>query len=235
MLIARINKLLTRYLGIRISRARPTFDLARNTLIKNSGTTFVIDGGANRGQWALAIKRDFQDLPIISIEPIQAAFQQLASCSSHHLNWECLNVALSDHLGKATMNVASNGEQSSSLLKPGNHLDYYPTVKFLETQVTALITLDSLDVSRSELVYLKLDLQGHELPALRGAQELLKHVVGIELEMTTVEMYEGQAAFLEIANFLAGCGFEIYSFSDAFRGKDGQTIYLDVLFNRKIE
>lgn len=235
MSIAKINAILTRFLGIRISRARPTFDFARRTLLTQSGATFVIDGGANRGQWAKALKLEFKNLHILSIEPIQSAFQELTLSANRFSNWECKNVALSDHLGEATMNVASNGQQSSSLLKPGNHLDYYPSVKFLETQVTTLITLDSLKISQNELVYLKLDLQGHELPALRGAQELLKRVVAIELEMTTVQMYEGQATFLEVADFLASCGFNIFTFSDAFRGLDGQTVYLDVLFKRNKE
>jgi FkbM family methyltransferase len=232
MSISKINEILTRYLGIRISRARPSFDLARRTLIKDSGATFVIDGGANRGQWSIAMKTVFPELPILSIEPINSAFQELVLATSKYSNWKCQNVALSDHLGKATMNVASNGDQSSSLLKPGNHLDYYPSVEFLRTQEAELITLDSLGIPKSDRVYLKLDLQGHELSALNGAQELLQHVVGIELEMTTVEMYEGQATFLEVANFLAGYGFSIFTFSDAFRGADGQTIYLDVLFKR---
>jgi FkbM family methyltransferase len=232
MLTDKINEILTRFFRIKIARARPTFDMARRVLVKDSGTTFVVDGGANRGQWALNMKKSFRDLPILSIEPINSAFQELASIASQHLKWECKNVALSDHFGKAIINIASNGEQSSSLLKPGNHLDYYPSVKFLETQETSLITLDSLSIPKNHRVYLKLDLQGHELAALIGAKELLKYVVGIELEMTTIEMYEGQATFLEVANFLAGCGFEIYSLSDAFRGIDGQAIYIDVLFKK---
>ena len=232
MSVVKINEILTRYLGIRISRARPTFDFARRSLIRDSGASFVIDGGANRGQWAIAIKMDFEDLHILSVEPIESAFQELALKAADYSNWDCYNVALSDHLGKSIMNVATNGEQSSSLLKPGNHLDYYPSVEFLGTQETELITLDSLNISKRELVYLKLDLQGHELPALKGAHKLLEHAVGIELEMTTVEMYEGQAKFLEVALFLAEYGFNIYSFSDPFRGIDGQTIYLDVLFKR---
>ena len=154
MSISRINGILTRYLGIKISRARPTFDLARRTLIKDLDATFVIDGGANRGQWATALKIEFPNLPILSIEPVNSAFQGLASTASAYSNWKCQNVALSDHLGTATMNVASNGEQSSSLLKPGNHLDYYPSVEFLETQETELVTLDSLNISSDYRVFL---------------------------------------------------------------------------------
>jgi FkbM family methyltransferase len=232
ILIDKINDFLTRYFGIRVSRARPTFDLARSSLLRRASATLVVDGGANRGQWAQAIRKEFHNLSILSVEPISSAFEVLASHAAKDSSWKCINVALSDQMGRATMNVASNGQQSSSLLNPKNHLEYYPSVDFPETQETQVVTLDSLDISNNEHVYLKLDLQGHELPALKGARKLLHQVVGIELEMTTVEMYEGQATFLEVASYLESLGFKVYSLSDPFRGQDGQTIYLDVLFAR---
>ena len=70
------------------------------------------------------------------------------------------------------------------------------------------------------------------MPALKGATKLLRKVKAIELEMTTVQMYKDQATFLEIASYLADHGFAVFSFADAFRGVDGQSIYVDVLFNR---
>lgn len=234
-MINKINDFLTRILGIRVSRARPTFDLARNTLLRKTAASLVVDGGANRGQWALAIRKEFHELPILSVEPILPAFEVLASQAAADLSWKCLNVALSDQMGTATMNVANNGQQSSSLLNPRNHLEYYPSVDFPETQETQLVTLDSLGISSEERVYLKLDLQGYELQALKGAENLLHQVVGIELEVTTIEMYEGQATFLEVASYLESFGFRLYSLSDPFRGQDGQTIYLDVLFAREVE
>ena len=78
-----------------------------------------------------------------------------------------------------------------------------------------------------------MDLQGHELNALKGGVKLLKQVNVIELEMSTIEMYQDQSTFLEVANFLNELGFKVFTFADAFRSEDGQTIYIDVLFARE--
>lgn len=233
MLVNKINRFLVKIFGVKITRARPTFDLARKSLIINNDISLVIDGGANRGPWATAVINDFPEIKVLSIEPVVSAYNELDVVASSNQKWEVLNVALSDHSGTAMINVANNGEQSSSLLNPGSHLDYYPSVEFTGMQDTKLTTLDSLDIQKSETVYLKLDLQGHELNALKGGIQLLQQVNVIELEMSTVEMYLGQSTFLEVANFLNELGFKVFTFADAFRSVNGQTTYIDVLFVRK--
>lgn len=233
MLVNKINEFLVKNFGLKIARARPTFDLARKSLVSQNGISLIIDGGANRGQWASAVINDFPAIKVLSIEPVICAYNELAAAASRHKNWEVLNAALSDHAGTAIINVSDNDQQSSSLLSPGSHLNYYPSVKFTELQETKLLTLDALDIPKSEVVYLKLDIQGHELNALKGGVKLLQQVKAIELEMSTDEPYQGQSTFFEVANFLNESGFKIFSFADAFRGINGQTIYIDVLFVRK--
>ena len=232
MISSHINKILVRHLGLKIVRSRPTFEQARKFLIESCDVSYVVDGGANRGQWAIEIVREYPNLEVLSIEPIKAAFVQLESITANFTNWRSLNVGLSDEVGRGTMYVANNGEQSSSLLKPEIHLEQYPTVQFLGKQETELTTLDSLQIHENEKVYLKLDLQGHELAALIGGTNLLNKVVAIELEMSTIEMYSGQPTFLEVANFLGASGFKIFTFADVFRGKNGKCVYVDVIFNR---
>ena len=79
MLTNSINKFLVRCFGVKVSRSRPTFEQARSFIIKNADITFVIDGGANRGQWASQIVSEFPDLKMLSIEPISEAFDDLSS------------------------------------------------------------------------------------------------------------------------------------------------------------
>jgi FkbM family methyltransferase len=232
MIVSKINRLLESLFGIRIARARRTFDSSRQILINGTHVDYVIDGGANQGQWAAEIKRAFPELDVISIEPIFSAFEVLQSEASKYSGWIAINAALGDKESTLIMHVASNDAQSSSLLKPKDHLEYYPTVSFEASQETKVIRLDSLQIPNKRRVFLKLDLQGYELIALRGAKELLKDVYAIELEMTTIQMYQGQSTFLEVASHLSEYGFEIFSFADAFRGPDGRSIYIDVLFRR---
>lgn len=233
MLTNSINKILVKYLRVKISRSRPTFDQARNSILRSTGISFVIDGGANRGQWALEVVKKFPNLNVLSIEPINEAFSELKLNASYYTNWSVMNVALSKSAGRTVMHVSDNGEQSSSVLEPAVHLKHYPTVKFTRTQETDLVTLDSLQVPEDARVYLKLDLQGNELAALQGGIFLLESVNAIELEVSTVRMYSKQPTFLEIANFLAHHGFSVFTFSDPFRSADGQCIYFDVLFQKE--
>lgn len=233
MLTNSINKFLIKYLGVKISRSRPTFEQARNSIIGSRGISHVIDGGANRGQWALEVVNKFPNLTLLSIEPINEAFSELETNALRYPNWSVINVALSNSPGRAVMHVSNNGEQSSSVLEPDIHLKHYPTVRFTRTQQTDLVTLDSLGIPQDASVYLKLDLQGNELAALQGGVLLLERVSAIELEVSTVRMYSNQPTFLEIAIFLANHGFSIFTFSDPFRSSDGQCIYFDVLFHKE--
>ena len=233
MLISTLNNLLVKLFKVKVTRARPTFDDARHQLIMGNEIDLVLDGGANRGQWSSVIRRDYPSIPVISVEPILAAYEDLKILALQVGNWSTLNVALGERVETAKINVANNGEQSSSLLHPHDHLYHYPTVEFVKTQETKVITLDSIDINKASRIFLKLDLQGNELPALKGGTEFLKNVQAIELEMTTVQMYKQQATFIEVATYLAEHGFAIFSFADAFRSVDGQMIYVDVLFNRK--
>jgi FkbM family methyltransferase len=178
------------------------------------------------------ILKEYPSLEVLSIEPIREAFIELESQTAIFANWRCLNVALGDAVGTGVMHVANNDEQSSSLLEPEFHLEHYPTVQFTRTQETRIITLDSLQIDEDEKVYLKLDIQGHELSALMGGSNLLSKVVVIELEMSPIEMYSSQATFLDIANFLRESGFKIFTFADIFRDDNGKWTYVDVIFSR---
>jgi FkbM family methyltransferase len=233
MLVSRINNLLTRLFKVKIVRFRPAFDLAREDILYSDGINLVIDGGANRGQWATQVKKQSLDLPIVSVEPINSPYRELSELAASHRNWVTINAALGDKTGSAVMNIANNGEQSSSLLTPSLHLDFYPTVRFQETQVTQMITLDSIETTDDSQIYLKLDLQGNELAALKGAVNLLKKVIAIEIEMTTDQMYEGQAIFLEVVTYLGEHGFHLYSFADPFRDHTGQSMYFDAIFKKE--
>ena len=63
---------------------------------------------------------------------------------------------------------------------------------------------------------LKIDTQGFELPVLRGAEGILQHVELIQAELSLVELYEGQAGYLELLNHLAEIGFMPWMFLPGF-------------------
>lgn len=60
--------------------------------------------------------------------------------------------------------------------------------------------------------YLKLDVQGSELPILRAAQQVLESVTVIQVEVNFVPFYVDQPLFAELDQELRGAGFYLHRF-----------------------
>jgi FkbM family methyltransferase len=103
-----------------------------------------------------------------------------------------------------TFHTTSNG-QSSSLLPLGLHRERYPQITVTETDLIKTTTIDAFKLYPD---FLNLDIQGAELPALKGATKTLDTVKWIYTEISTEELYEGQALEPELTDWLAARGFK---------------------------
>ena len=97
-------------------------------------------------------------------------------------------------------------------------------------------TLDGLFadvISRNSRVLLKLDLQGYELHALRGATNVLPHIEAVLTEVSFfAQAYEPSIA--ELLAFLNDAGFELYDVAAlAGRTRDNRLRQGDFVFVRK--
>lgn len=107
--------------------------------------------------------------------------------------------------------------QSSSLYPPNARLrrrfpglaQFGEVVR--ETPVTTRRLDDVPEIGGAD--YLKLDIQGAELDALRGAARLLAEVVFVETEVEFVPLYEGQPLFAEVDAYLRERGFLLHTFT----------------------
>merc|ERR1740129_2744035 len=61
--------------------------------------------------------------------------------------------------------------------------------------------------------FLKLDVQGYEHSVLQGAERMLRNVLVVHTEVEFVEMYEKQALFAEVDQFLRRSGFVFHRFA----------------------
>jgi hypothetical protein len=99
-------------------------------------------------------------------------------------------------------------------------------------------TLDQLLADRvgaDDRVLLKLDLEGHEIEALNGAEILLRRV---EVLVTETQFYQvernGDATFAELMAVLGALGFVFYDVAAlASRPRDGRLRMGDVIFVRQ--
>ena len=79
---------------------------------------------------------------------------------------------------------------------------------------------------------LKLDLQGTELAALRGASTLLPQVWAAVVEVNFVPRYEGRSRFPDIASLMENAGLPLFRLYEIHFARNGRWQFADALFLR---
>ena len=119
----------------------------------------------------------------------------------------------------------------SSLLPPSGIQAKYADQELAVTKTVdvPVVRLDSV-LDRADVI--KLDLQGYELPALRGAAALLPGVRVVVAETALYPLYAGQALLPELATYLETFGFTLIGVYDFFRDAAGRIASGDAFFLR---
>lgn len=78
---------------------------------------------------------------------------------------------------------------------------------------------------------LKLDVQGYELEALKGCEDLLNRFTYVYVECSFVELYKGQALADEVIAWLRDRGFPLRGCYNMAYDWRGQAVQADFLFH----
>ena len=68
------------------------------------------------------------------------------------------------------------------------------------------------DAPSTSVDFMKLNVQGGELPVLQGAPVTLRNVLGVQTEVSFVESYVGRPMFSDVDSHLRSQGFEFFDF-----------------------
>ena len=181
----------------------------------------AVDVGAAMGllphwEWLDGIAEIYQ------IEPRADACRALEQQNARRQGSEMYHVvetALAEHGGEATLYV-SNAPTGTSLLKPdpgsspdcSDYVDltYLYPIQEKKIEVSTLTTLmDRMGEQGLDLI--KLDVQGSELPILRGLEASRQNrLLGVELEVGLHDFYPDQASFSDVVQFLEKQGLELF-------------------------
>ena len=96
-----------------------------------------------------------------------------------------------------------------------------------------MVTLDGWAAEKgiTDIHIVKLDLQGHELEALQGAEKMLRSTVKlIYTEVEFVKIYEQNCLYYEVEAYLRTFGIELFQFYDLSDGDDGRLVCGDAIF-----
>jgi FkbM family methyltransferase len=192
----------------------------------------VIDVGAGRGQFALFASRRFPGATIHSFEPLPSSFVKASQALDATPAVELRQVAVSSEAGTADLHVTADGDSSSLRAPTAEQTRQFPGTLEVKAETVEVRTLDELLPSIESPALLKLDLQGGELDALKGATELLGQIDEVFAECSFVELYEGQPLAGDVIQYLGGHGYDLKGMFSPSYGEDGTCIQADLLFRR---
>ena len=238
-----MNKLLIKKifnnLGLEICTYNSTFSsvVQRRKLIKHHNIDLIIDVGANTGQYATSLRESGYSDRIISFEPLSSAYEKLVQNSKKDPLWEIApRMAIGDHDGEITINIAGNSASSSVLEMLDSHAKAAPNSVYIDSETVRLSRLDSvakeyISKYQSKSIFLKVDVQGFERQVIEGVKDIIHLIKGLELELSLVPLYKDQVLFEEMLEILKNNGYQLYSVIPNFNDpKTGRTLQMDGIF-----
>jgi FkbM family methyltransferase len=233
-------RLFARKIGLEINRYNASqSDAARvGVQLRSNYVDCVLDVGANDGGYGEFIREAGFQGDILSFEPQAAAHERLLRRSQHDPRWHVApRMALGLSEAELDIHVAGNSTSSSLLRMLPSHVESAPQSRCIGKETVAVHRLDTLDeplIKSAERIYLKIDTQGYEKPVLLGAKGIMDKVIGVQLEMSVIPLYEHQALFPELLAWLDSAGFEMWGLAPGFMNQGtGRMLQFDGIFYRR--
>ena len=195
-----------RIFGILIRKISPASDpgCLISTILRNENITYVLDVGANTGQFGKEIRSNKYNGYILSFEPLTDAHRILEQHTETDKKWDVYErCAVGKDSGTSNINVSANSVSSSFLNMNETHLTAAPESKIIKTEEVKIFKLSSI-ISElnldNENVFLKIDTQGTELDIIQDLGALIKKFNVVMVEGSLVPLYHKQHTWIDIKN-----------------------------------
>jgi FkbM family methyltransferase len=180
----------------------------------------VIDVGANHGQYGDWLRDIGYKGWIVSFEPVRAPFEDLAKHAAARPPWRVFQYALGSEDGQAEINVNVH-DVLTSFLAP-IVTETLPWSRVANRETVEVRRLDSildecLTGIASRRLYLKLDTQGFDLEAVRGAEGVLTDFLAAQTEVSFVPLYEAMPNWIDSLKEFQSRGFSVVDFMPVTR------------------
>jgi FkbM family methyltransferase len=197
---------------------------------------FIIDVGANKGQFSLLCRSLFPQAPIAAFEPLQEPIEKFQSLFVDDPKVTLHKYAIGNSAGTQDIHV-SKKEDSSSLLPIGEmQSQIFPGTQSVGAQTVKVAPLtDFFQYSDLNEVptLLKIDVQGFELEVLQGCGDLINCIDWCYVECSYRELYIGQPLVDDVIAFLHPLGFHLKGVFGQHIDQSGEAVQADFLFERQ--
>jgi FkbM family methyltransferase len=179
--------------------------------LHHNGVDAVLDVGANVGQYGGLLREQGWLGPIVSFEPIEAAHARLASRAAGDSAWAVAPpMALAAEAGEAVLQVSAESDMSSLLPQTARLRELSPSSAVVARAVVRTARLDVLPLvvdAPWRRMFLKIDVQGAEPAVLAGSEALWPRIAGVQLELSLIELYDGEQPWRQVLDEVCSRGF----------------------------
>ena len=174
----------------------------------------------------------------MSVEPGTEAFRILRAVSGNDTAWEAVRLALGSKPGEAKLHVTRSDDLSSLRSLTSRAEDFFPeSCRITRTEDVVVSTLDAcfdrfVRGLPQPTVFLKVDTQGYDLEVLKGAQRVLPKVEALQVEVSSVPLYEDVPTWQQMVSWCEARGFGLYGLFPLLRGPQGHLVEADAILVR---
>ena len=168
-----------------------------------------VDAGGNVGSYASALLSKFPNTRIVIFEPANKNVEILRQKFDNDPRISVAQLALSDKQGETHLFSNEEGSGLASLTK--RRLNHFGISFSFSEQVFTQRFDDywTENLNRQEISLLKLDIEGHELEALKGMEKSLAHISLIQFEFGGCNI-DTKTYFQDFWYFFKSHGFDLY-------------------------
>ena len=181
-------------------------------ILDDFGINLVLDVGANIGQTGDKLRNAGYCGRIVSFEPVPSAHAALTEEAQRDERWDVApRTAIGAAVGEAQINVSQSKDLSSILEPKETLLQTLPKTEMVEKVATPVTTIEAAWTTycaSDDRVFLKVDTQGFERQVLEGAKVSQKNILGVQLELSLLPLYEGEETYLTFLQDLHAMGLE---------------------------
>jgi len=207
---------------------------AQKYFFDNDTGLVIFDVGAYIGEITATYKKIFPNATIYCFEPFGDSFQKLMQLSTDN-SIKPYQMAISDTVGRTRLHVNVDLSCNSFFPIAKHTVRYYPkaaeSIEMIEINTTTIDRFcDTEKISHIDI--LKLDVEGAEIKALKGARNKLskQDISIIYTEVMFIPHYAGACMFHELTSFLSRYGYALFNFYDVKRAKNGQLRWGNAIF-----
>ena len=192
----------------------------------------ILDIGANKGEWSMLAKKMFPDANLYMVEPLSEMEPYLKSFCREHPGSKYYLFGIGSRVEKRFLTTWGESlEGANFMIEENDHLK----AKNLQREIQ-LVTIDKLidDAKIPVPDIVKIDVQGYELEALKGAKKLFSKTELFIIECSLFEFSKDTPLVSDIMEFMKSSGYEVYDFAGFLRRPfDGAIAQVDICFARR--